>query len=1083
MQKPTFYSTALSTFLCTCDRAQEKWEKGKKETGRKGKGNANLQWLLLPVLLFTLSPLLQAQQRYVQNPQTFSVNRLPAHATMYHFANEATAKTNGALAGRTSLNGTWNFKWFEHGSNFTPGNRITPELSGFGTIEVPSNWEMKGHGMRIYTNWEYPFRPANPPFVPSTNGPTDHDRNPMGAYQRTFDIKDFQDGDRHVLHFGAVSSAFHVWVNRQYVGYSEGSRTPAEFDISDLAKPNGNEVYVEVYRWSSGSYLEDQDHWRLSGLHRQVYVQSTPFEYLSDLFAKPTLKEDMTTGHLKVEPTIHFRDPAKIKDWTFEVQLFDPSGQAVLSEAKSISVNPIPDYYKRGAYRNPYGVHNFYGLEVDIPNVAPWTAETPNLYRLVATVKNASGQTVDVTGHNIGFRNLSWGRDGFKINGKEVIFYGVNRHDHSAINGKAVTRAEIRQDLRLMKAYNLNALRCSHYPNDPYVYELADSIGLYVMDETNIETHKAGSQISGLPMFATAMLDRAVRMVERDKNHPSIVSWSLGNEAGTGPNHAAMAAWIKGRDASRLLHNEGAASSSFSSDGDVKSDQPYVDVRSRMYTPKGTMRKILAANDDRPLIYCEYAHSMGNSTGHLDTFATMFRTYPNFAGGFIWDWIDQGLEKTDDKGQKFMAYGGDYGEDINDNNFLANGLIYSDQSPQPALYEVKHAFQPAEVMQDGDAFQIKSWLTHTNLNQYNMEVRAVMAEGANTIWKGPAPDIQAGSQVQWNLERAVPAATLYLEFAFIQRVAEFGRPVGHEVAFTQIDLKNTTQPITPMMSNIVRGTYQETPASLVLFRADAELYVDPKTGNVTRYLVDGKEVLSAPLTPNFWRAPTDNDKPAGLARKYAPWRDATPTLTEKQYFDNALRITRTYLDGKVTEELIVYLTEDGKLSYRGTLRKTTDATVVPGVFRYGVQTSIPKAYNQAQWFGRGPHEAYADRFQSARIGRYALPITALNEPYIKPAENGNRMDVRELRVTGQGVPALMATGKFDFSIWPYTQSTLEAAEHTNDLTPAANYTLNLDYGQVGVGGDNSWMPNAGPYKEHRLELDTPLTYSFKLGAQ
>jgi beta-galactosidase len=1061
---------------CTCGPALEKGIKGKGK-----KGSIVLRWLLLPLLLFGLSPLLEAQQRYVQNPQTFSVNRLPAHATMYHFANEATAKVNGALVGRTSLNGTWKFKWTEHGDNGIPDDNKQPDLSDYGTIQVPSNWEMNGHGMRIYTNWEYPFRPANPPFVPATTGPTDHDRNPMGAYQRTFDINGFEAGDRQVLHFGAVSSAFHVWVNGRYVGYSEGSRTPAEFDISDLAKATGNSVYVEVYRYSSGSYLEDQDHWRLSGLHRQVYVQSTSFEYLSDLFAKPTLKDDMTTGHLKVEPTIHFRDPAKVKDWTFEVQLYAPSGRAVLPAAKSVSLNPIPDFYKRGAYRNPYGVHNFHGLEVEIPNVAPWTAETPNLYRLVATVKDASGKTVDVTGHNIGFRNLSWGRDGFKINGKEVIFYGVNRHDHSAVNGKAVTRAEIREDLRLMKAFNLNALRCSHYPNDPYLYELADSIGLYVMDETNLETHKAGSQISGLPMFATAMLDRAIRMVERDKNHPSIVSWSLGNEAGTGPNHAAMAAWIKGRDASRLLHNEGAASSSF--DGNVGIDQSYVDVRSRMYTPKEKMREILATDDNRPLIYCEYAHSMGNSTGHLDTFANMFRTYPNFAGGFIWDWIDQGLEKTDDKGQKFMAYGGDYGEDINDNNFLANGLIYSDQSPQPALWEVKHAFQPVEVMQEGAGFKIKSWLTHTDLNQYDMEVRAVMIEGANTIWKGAAPDVQAGSQVQWKLERAVPAATLYLEFAFLQRVPEFGRPAGHEVAFTQIDLKNTTPAVVPAMSDIVRGTYQETPASLVIFRAESELYIDPKTGNVTRYVVDGKEVLASPLTPNFWRAPTDNDKPAGLARAYAPWRDATPTLTEKKYFDNALRITRTYLDGKVTEELTVYLTEDGKLSYTGTLKKTTDAAMVPGIFRYGAQTSIAKAYAQAQWFGRGPYESYADRFQGARIGRHALPIDALNEPYIKPAENGNRMDTRELRLTGQGVPALLVTGKFDFSIWPYTQSTLEAAEHTNDLTPAKNYTLNLDYGQVGVGGDNSWMPNAGPYKEHRLELNEPLTYSFKLGAK
>ncbi len=1038
-----------------------------------------LTLLLLPLLCTCVS----AQQRFTQNPQTFSVNRLPAHATMYHYANEATAKAGGAIIGRTSLNGTWKFKWHEHGDNGIPDDNKKLDLSDYGSIQVPGNWEMQGHGMRIYTNWEYPFRPANPPFVPSTTGPTDHDRNPMGAYHKTFDIKGFRAGDRQVLHFGAVSSAFHVWVNGRYVGYSEGSRTPAEFDISDLAKASGNEVYAEVYRYSSGSYLEDQDHWRLSGLHRQVYLQSTPAEYLLDLFAKPSLKEDMATGHLRVEPKIHFRDPASLKDWTFEVQLYDPTGKAVLAQAKSISVNPIPDYYKRKAYRNPYGVHQFYGLEVEIPNVAPWTAETPTLYRLTATLKNAAGQTVDVTGHNIGFRNLSWGKDGFQVNGKEVIFYGVNRHDHSAKNGKAVTREEIREDLRLMKAFNLNSVRCSHYPNDPYLYELADSIGLYVMDETNLETHKAGSMISSMPMYATAMLDRAIRMVERDKNHPSIVSWSLGNEAGTGPNHAAMAAWIKGRDGSRLLHNEGAASSSFSIDGDVKSDQAYVDVRSRMYTPKETMRELLAGDDDRPLIYCEYAHSMGNSTGHLDTFANMFRDYPNFAGGFIWDWVDQGLEKIDEKGQKFMAYGGDYGEDINDNNFLANGLIYSDQAPQPALWEVKHAFQPVAISQQGDGYVFKSWLTHTNLNQYDLEVRAVMMDETKVIWKGAAPDAGAGAQVQWMLDGQVPDEAKYLEIAFLQRVPEFGRPAGHEVAFEQFELEPRFIAMAPAAQ---RSNFQETPTGLYLSSGDFSVEVDPKTGIIVSITERDIELLAAPLTPNFWRAPTDNDKPGGLARAYKPWATASPTLLSKKATGAGMQIVRSYLDGKVEETVTLNFVKDTPQSKpRLSIDSYLEAKAsVPGVFRYGLQTQVSKEYHTLEWFGRGPHEAYVDRFRGARFGRWVMSTDKMTEPYIKPAENGNRMNVRELSLNGDNVETLLIQGDgFDFSLWPYTQATLEAAEHTNELTAATNFTLNIDYGQIGVGGDNSWMPNAKPYKEHRLELDKPLQYSFTIGLE
>ncbi len=1035
--------------------------------------------LLFLAILSLLSTSGRAQQQFVQNPQTFSVNRLPAHATLYYYADQEAAKTGGDLTGRTSLDGTWNFKWFPHGDNNTPTG-APRAISDFGTIKVPGNWEMQGHGMRIYTNWEYPFRPAAPPFVPATNGETDHDRNPMGVYQRSFNLVDFNPNDRQIIHFGAVSSAFHVWVNGTYLGYSEGSRTPADFAFTHLAKATGNTVQVEVYRYSSGSYLEDQDHWRLSGLHRTVYVQSTPFEYLADLFAKPSIKEDGKTGHLRVEPTIHYRNPEKIKDWTFEISLFDPAGQPVAGTEQSISLNPIPDYYKRRAYRNPYGTHQFYGLEVDIATVAPWTAETPNLYRLVTTVKDAAGNTVTITGQNIGFRNLSWGRDGFKVNGKEVIFYGVNRHDHSAINGKAVTRAEIREDLRLMKAFNLNALRCSHYPNDPYLYELADSIGIYVMDETNLETHKAGNMISSMPMFATAMLDRAIRMVERDKNHPSIVSWSLGNEAATGPNHAAMAAWIKGRDASRMIHNEGAASSSFSIDGSVGSDAAYVDVRSRMYTPKEQMRNILAMEDDRPLIYCEYAHSMGNSTGHLDTFANMFRTYPNFAGGFIWDWIDQGLEKTDDQGQKFMAYGGDYGEDINDNNFLANGLIYSDQTPQPALFEVKHAFQPVSVSRVSPTeVTIKSWLTHTNLSQYDMEVRSVTQAGTKVIWKGSAPDVAAGAQVQWKLEGGMPAGTDYLEYAFLQRMPEFGRPVGYEVAFDQIEpILYEDAEMDDRMGP--RTRYQETPSSLLLSSGNTDVYVDAKTGIITNIKREDTDLFAAALSPNFWRVPTDNDKPAGLARAYRPWRDAIPTLVDKRYSTSNLYITRTYLEGKVTETVRISFTPDNELEITHELSKTSADAEVPGFFRYGLQTAVSKDYQQADWYGRGPGEAYADRFQGMRFGRWKSSTDALTEPYIKPAENGNRMDTRYLKLSGPALPDLAVSGYFNFSVWPYTQATLEAAEHTNELTPAANFTLNLDYGQAGVGGDNSWLPNAGPYAEHRLSLERPLRFGLVL---
>lgn len=1014
---------------------------------------------------------------YLQNPQTFSVNRLPAHATLPHYA---TSDDKAAPVGVTSLNGPWLFEFHPEGKKTAALNYQTKNTSSYKhNVSVPGNWEMYGFSNPIYTNWEYPFRPVVPPYVPTGPGTTMHDRNPMGEYQTLpFLIKAYKATDRQVLHFGGVSSAFHVWVNDEYIGYSEGSRTPAEFDITHVARADENVVRCEVYRFSSGSYLEDQDHWRLSGIHREVFVQSTPYQHLSDVFVRESTIDAYANGILVVEPSVHFRNPENVRDWTIDVNVQGPNGTVQNIGSGSMSLNPTIGYFAPGAYRDPYGVHEFPSVRIVVPAVLPWTAETPNLYHLTISLKDATGKVVDQTSLKTGFRNLSWGKEGFKVNGQEVILYGVNRHDHSAKNGKAVTRAEIQADLMLMKEFNINAIRTSHYPNDPYLYDLADEMGFYVLDEANIETHKAASLISGLPMYAGAMLDRVVRMVERDKNHPSIVGWSLGNEAGTGPNHEMMAAWVKARDGSRWLHNEGAA---YNKGTKQTEDFDYVDFRSRMYVVKNVMREILAQDDDRPLIYCEYAHSMGNSTGHIDTFARMFREYPNFAGGFIWDWIDQGLEKTDDKGQKFMAYGGDFGEDIHSGNFLANGLVNSDRSPQPALYEVKHAFQPVQVTKNGDGFRIKSWLSHTNVNQFDMEVRAVTPTGNEVIWKGPAPDIQAGAQVQWKLDEKVSYRARYLEFSFMTREATKFIASGHEVAYDQIKLPDGAPEVEPTSSDIVRGSYQETPTSLVLFRAGAELYLDPRTGIITRYVVDGKEVLEAPLTPNFWRAPTDNDKPGGLIKDYTPMRNATPKLESKQYFDQGLTLKRSYLDGKVQETVLVYLDEKGWLNITSTLERGDKAEDLKGIFRYGLQTEISRAYAKTEWFGRGPTESYSDRKIGSRFRRWQMPTADMTTYYIRPQENGNRTDVSLLKLSGEASPTLTVKGNFNFSIWPYTQATLEAAEHTTDLTAAKNYILNIDYGQAGLGGDDTWSRRARPYEEHLLALEVPITYSFILG--
>lgn len=1028
---------------------------------------------LLPfVFLCSLAPLL-AQQQYVQNPMTYAVNRLPPHATLRHYTSVPAAKNDDKLAGRTDLNGTWNFRYLPHGTNDAPSAQRSGGEGLTDKIQVPGNWETQGFGNPIYVNWEYPFRPVVPPFVPSSMGNSQHDRNPVGQYQRTFDLPGYRSTDRQVLHFGAVSSAFHVWVNGTYIGYSAGSRTPAEFDITHLARSTGNEVYCEVYRFNAGSYLEDQDHWRLSGLHRPVYVQSTPNIYLYDLYVKPTLSDDLKTGTVRIEPQVHFRDPASVIDYTMTARLYAPDGSEVIGE-QSVPLKPMVDYYAPGRYNAPYGTHKFYGLEFELPNPRGWTAETPDLYRLVVSLRDSNGRDIDIVGQNLGFRNLSWGPGGFKVNGKEVIFYGVNRHDHSASGGKTVTRAEMREDVRLMKAFNINAVRTSHYPNDPYLYELCDSVGLYVLDETNIETHKAGNQLSSLPMYAGAMLDRAIRMVERDKNHPSIIGWSLGNESGTGPNHAAMAAWIKERDPSRFLHNEGGAGR--------RDDAPYVDIRSRMYTRKEQMRELLTAHPDWPLLYCEYAHSMGNSTGHLDTFANLFREYPNFVGGFIWDWMDQGLYQTRPDGIRFLAYGGDFGEQIHDGNFLANGLVFADQTPQPALWQVKHSFQPLEVSRRGDDLVIKSWLTHTNANQYNAVVEFVRESGTEVAFiREGGLDIAPGEASELpDVLSNVPADVVAVNVKFVQREASFGRPLGHVVASSQIVLQDATAAAPAVAA--ARANFQESPTSLVLSSESIEVIIEPKTGIISQVTIDGQDLLNGPMLPNFWRAPTDNDRASGLVKRYATWQNAKPQLINSDFRGNVLTLTRGYQEGKVTETLRLSLTTDNRLAVSQTLARAEGTKEVPGLFRYGTQLRLTDNYSQVEYFGRGPFESYADRKGAALLGNYRLSVGELGTDYIKPVENGNRMEVRSLRLSGNNIPPLDFIGAFDFSISSYHQDSVATAQHGIDLVEDPYLYLNIDYGQIGVGGDDSWTPNAMPYPEHRLELDRPYTYRWTLGS-
>ncbi|MEM0994753.1 MAG: glycoside hydrolase family 2 TIM barrel-domain containing protein, partial [Bacteroidota bacterium] len=1009
-------------------------------------------------LVLTTSFFLQMQAQQLpdwENPLVYNIGRLPAHATLYTYNSP-----EKALAGdRTDspfiqfLNGPWKFKY-----SSSPAERPTDfykkdfDDAAWKEIFVPSNWEMQGFGDPIYTNWMMPFDPAIPPYVQSKTPYNIHQSNPVGSYRRRFGVPaGWTRNKRIVMHFAGVSSAFYVWINGEKVGYSQGSRTPAEFDITSFVEAGINEVAVEVYRFCDGSYLEDQDHWRLSGLHREVMLIVTPKNYIEDVFVMPELDEQYEDAVLKIQPKLNFRDPAVVQDYTIEAQLYDENKEAVLEEKMQWKVREMTAFFERTTYNHPYGQPPHFVMEATVKNPKKWSAEHPNLYTVVISLLDGTGRHLESKSMKIGFRKVEWGRDGLKINGEEVILFGVNRHDHDPKTGKAINRDRMLEDILLMKRNNINAVRTSHYPNDAIFYDLCDQYGLYVMDETNIETHASGNYISNRPEYAGQMLDRAIRMVERDKNHPSIISWSLGNESGTGPNHAAMAAWIQDRDSSRFVHNEGAQF------GDT--DAAYLNVRSRMYTKLEKM-ETLAAMNERPILYCEYAHSMGNSTGHLDKFVGLFRNDPKVMGGFIWDWVDQGLYKTSEDGQQYFAYGGDFGEEYTDGAFCLNGLIFPDRTPHPALFECQHLFQPIQATLEENGIELTNLHNFTNLDVYRMHYE--LLENGGVVQEGDVnlPAVAPNNSQMINLPtlETDAIADYLLNVSFHLKEDVIWAAKGQKVAFEQFIIKEGG---TADVSMKMAMESSETSTQVIVKSGKAEVAFDKETGHLVSYKMNNKQLLLQPLKLNYWRAPTDNDLAWGMPKMMGMWKDAAEKAVLDQLdvvkeSEAQMSIVATYqlLDGKA-QQIIQYEVNSG-----GTVKVTAQieaAESVPELVRYGMHCAIPLAYQNIVYYGKGPYESYVDRQISAKKGRYEQNISDWHTPYIRPQENGNRMGVQWAEFTNKEGLGLRIEGRnLNLSAHTYTQADLENAKHIIDLPQRDFITLKVDYGQMGLGGDDTW---------------------------
>jgi len=1030
-----------------------------------------------------------------QSPETLSLNRLPARATTYPYPSAAAALKNCREASPwwRSLNGDWDFRLVGRPED-VPAEFAQPDYAldaAWSKLPVPSNWTMHGHGYPHYTNVVMPFNDL-PPQVPA--------ENPTGLYRTRFTVPADWDGRRIILHIGGAESVLYVWVDGQAVGLAKDTRLPSEFDLTAYVRAGATHTLAAaVVKWSDASFVEDQDQWWMGGIHREVYLYSQAALYLEDVFVRGEVAADLRNASLAVDVRVGAPD-AEAKGCRIRVQLHDAQGRPVLRRPAEGAVHAT-DFWRHPRKR----------IRLSLPVKAPklWSAESPNLYTAVVTLIGPDGAVLEHTSAQVGFRRIETRNRQLLINGQPVLITGVNRHEHDDVRGKAVTREGMLQDIRVMKQHNINAVRTSHYPNDPQWYDLCDEYGLYVFDEANVESHAFYQELSHDNRYAPAFLDRGLRMVERDKNHPSIIAWSLGNESGYGPHHDAMAAWIRQRDPSRVIHYEGAISF------DWTGGKAATDLICPMYPQ---IDKLVAwardrkSPDQRPLIMCEYSHAMGNSNGSLADYFDAFEQYHGLQGGFIWEWVDHGIRRRDAQGREYWAYGGDFGDTPSDKNFVCDGLVWPDRRAHPGLYEYKHLAQPVRV-ETVDArrgrfrVQNRRWFTGLADLRGTWELLVdgvVKAQGALPALKA-APRQQQAITLKYPALTLPMAAEVHVNFRFFTRKATTWCEAGHEVAWHQhaVPAAAFKRAQAPEAVAAPSGKVELTskPTGWQVRAASLTFEVDRERGEIANLSRDGEIVLLRGPRLNVWRAATDND---GLKLfEFVNWGGAR-LLTDclKVGYDRmeaaGAKVTARGLRSGEAEIVIrsrwrcpgvkryITHTHTYRVGLAGDLEVTNDFDLdrrLPEVPRLGVSLVLPPTQEQLSWLGLGPWENYTDRKRSALVGRYDSTVTEQYVPYILPQEHGNKCDVRwiELRDDRGAGLRFSAIGRpFEASASHFTAADLYAAKHTTDLTPRPEVLLNLDYGQRGLG-TASCGPDTLP--QYRIPAGKyRLAFSVRLGA-
>ncbi|MFU8779901.1 MAG: glycoside hydrolase family 2 TIM barrel-domain containing protein [Kiritimatiellia bacterium] len=1036
-----------------------------------------------------------------EQPELTQLNRLPTRATLFPYATiqQAKAGKRALSPWYHSLNGQWKFCLVK-----TPESvpvdffGIKASEADYQSIAVPGNWTLQGYDKPHYTNIQMPWS-NRPPFVPAED-------NPTGLYRRYFTVPGSWQGRRIVLHFGGVESMFYVYVNGALVGMSKGSRLAAEFDVTPYIKSGRNLLAVMVIRYSDGSYLEDQDHWWMAGIYRDVYLYSTDQVYLADVFATATLDENYTDGILSVEAKLGFTQEPHV-NYVVEALLYDK--------------NRIAASW-RGSVSESYRIDN-YALTLlgAVHEPQKWSSESPYLYTLVVLLKDA-GRVIEATSCRIGFRSVEVKERALLINGKAVLIRGVNRHDHHDTLGKTIPRETMVKDIAVLKQFNFNAVRTSHYPNDPLWYDLCDEYGIYVLDEANIEAHANYKTLCRDPRWSQAFYERAFNMVLRDKNHPCVIGWSLGNETGYGANHDRAADAIRAYDPSRFLHNEGALKPGWAQSGNVYFDTEgdrSNDIFGPMYPHVDVLKEFALKVSDaeyRPFIPCEYTHAMGNSNGNLKEYWDLIKKFPGLQGGFIWDWVDQGIIKSvhgtlpeaiatwphkqveaarkachKPGGQYYWAYGGDFGDEPNDANFCINGMVWPDRTPHPAMYEFKKLVQPISLHFTKGTLRITNEQDFSDLRWLQGEW-SLSVSGA-VVQKGRLPRLQTlpgqtesivlplkTMPLQWGEE-------LHLMVQFKVRQKTLWCQQGHVLAWEQFLLARKRKRM--RSSAGVAGTPEMGDNQTeIIVRAGLNRFVfDKQEGTLAALQHAGAELLIAGPRLQVWRAATDND---GIKRwsgqMYKPlgkWLDAGLDQLVFERPDVVASIQGRCVVVDICQRVHGRAVENGfdhahSYTIDGTgavwVKNTVTAFgALPSLPRVGVTLQLVSGYENLEWFGRGPHESYCDRKAGAPVGLYKSTVADQFVPYIMPQEHGNKVDVRWLSLdNGCRKVQFVADSLMECSVSHFTAADIFRAHHTSELRPREEVVVNIDYGQRGLG-----TGSCGPQTLPQYEIE-PGRYEF-----